>query len=73
MSLKSNDEIEKFLESYERDSKALKTEVLRMCWGMRGGLTYTEGMHLSSQERSMVTDLIKENMDVTKKTKMPFF
>jgi len=40
---------------------------------MRGGLSYTEAMHLSMDERALINDIIKENLDTTKKTKMPFF
>jgi len=40
---------------------------------MRGGLTYTESMHLSMEEREIISELIKENLETTKKTKMPFF
>ena len=40
---------------------------------MRGGLSYTEAMNLSMQERDIISDIIKENLDTTKKTKMPFF
>jgi len=40
---------------------------------MRGGLTYTESMQLSMEEREIISELIKENLETTKKTKMPFF
>ena len=40
---------------------------------MRGGLSYTEAMNLSSEERKHISDIVKENLDTTKKTKMPFF
>ena len=40
---------------------------------MRGGLSYTEVMHLSKDERDLINAIIKENLDTTKKTKMPFF
>jgi len=40
---------------------------------MRGGLSYTEAMHLSIDERKIINEIIKENLETTKKTKMPFF
>jgi len=30
-------------------------------------------MHLSMEERDIISDIIKDNMETTKKTKMPFF
>ncbi len=43
-----------------------------MCWYMRG-LSYTEGMHLGQEEREIVGEIIKENLETTKKTQLPFF
>jgi hypothetical protein len=40
---------------------------------MRGGVTYQEALQMSSVERSIVADIVKENLDVTKKTGQPFF
>ena len=40
---------------------------------MRGGLTYSEAHWLSPSERDMIGDIIKENLETTKKTKLPFF
>ena len=40
---------------------------------MRGGLSYTESMGLSTEERSIISAIIKENLETTKKTKMPFY
>ena len=44
-----------------------------MCWYMRGGLTYEEALNLSYQERSIVSDIIKENLETTKKTGLSWF
>ena len=40
---------------------------------MRGGLTYNEAMALSPQERKLISNMIKDNLDTTKKTGLPFF
>jgi len=40
---------------------------------MRGGLTYEEALNLSSFEREIIGILIKENMETTKKTGLPYF
>jgi len=40
---------------------------------MRGGLTYDQAMALGIQERELVNELIKDNLETTKKTNMPFF
>lgn len=40
---------------------------------MRGGLTYSEAMGLSFTEREAIGLIIKEHMDVTKKSGLPYF
>ena len=40
---------------------------------MRGGLTYNEAMNLSIEERKAIGDIIKDNMETTKKTGLPYF
>jgi hypothetical protein len=57
----------------EKEAAAIKSDVLSMCWHMRGGLTYSEAMQLGESERRAVGALIKEHMDTTKKTGLPYF
>ena len=44
-----------------------------MCWYMRGGLTLEEGFSLSYEDRMLINDIIKDNLETTKKTQLPFF
>jgi hypothetical protein len=57
----------------EKQIKALRDDVLRMCWYMRGSISYDEAMLLSLQDREIINTIIKENMETTQKTKLPFF
>lgn len=69
----NNEAIVKLLDSYDRDSRAIKHEALRTSWSMRGGLTYSDAMALSQTERDIISSIIKENIEITKESKMPFF
>ena len=69
----NSEEIEKLVDEYDKDIKQIKQESLKLAWYMRGGLSYTEAMHLSIDERKIINEIIKENLETTKKTKMPFF
>jgi hypothetical protein len=40
---------------------------------MRGGLSYDDSMMLSQLERELIGKLIKDNLETTKKSKLPFF
>lgn len=63
----------KFLDDHDKDIKALKQEVMRMCWYMRGGLSYSEIMDMSGSEREIIAEIIKSNIETTKETRLPFF
>lgn len=69
----SNEEIASLLARYESESKALKKTLYRLCWYMRGGISLEELYLLGFQEREIIVDLIKENLDITKESKLPFF
>jgi hypothetical protein len=59
-------------EKLDKEARAVKKEVMKMCWYMRG-LSYSEGMNLSWEERDIVAEIIKENLETTKKTGLNFF
>ena len=65
-------EVLRIADQMDREAKAIKKDVLKMCWYMRG-LSFSEGMNLSWDEREIVGEIIKENLEVTKKTNLPFF
>jgi hypothetical protein len=66
-------EIVSLINDYEKESKALKNEALKISWHMRGGISYDDAMALSTDERIIINNIINDNMEVTKKTGMPFF
>ena len=57
----------------EKEANQIRQEALKMSWYMRGGLQYTDALQLSQQERAAVNDLIKDNLETTKKSQLPFF
>ena len=56
----------------DKEAKAIKKDVLKLCWYMRG-LSYAEVMNMSWEEREIVCEIIKENLETTKKTGLNFF
>lgn len=57
----------------DKEVKTIRQEAMRNCWAMRGGLTYDQALNLSLEERQIVSEIIKENIELTKKTKLPYF
>ena len=63
----------KTLQDMENQTKTLRHELFKICWYMRGGVTYNEACGMSPAEREKVGKLVKENLETTKKTGQPFF
>ncbi len=40
---------------------------------MRGGVNIAESFELSFDDRNIISGIVKENLEITKKTQMPFF
>jgi hypothetical protein len=57
----------------EKETDGIRQEALKMSWYMRGGLSYDHALQLSVGERRAINEIIKENLDTTKKTGLPFF
>jgi hypothetical protein len=70
---KSDSDIVSYLKGFDNQQKNLKLELMKVCWFMRGGITWQESLNLAPQEREIVAQLVKENMATTKKTGQPFF
>jgi hypothetical protein len=60
-------------ERLDKEGKALKKDCMKLCWYMRGSFSYAEIMHMSWEEREIIGEIIKENLETTKKSGLPFF
>lgn len=65
--------IVKMIDQFEEDADSIRQEAIKMTWYMRGGLSYNDALNLSVAERKMIGGLIKENLETTKKSGLPFF
>ena len=65
-------EILQYSDQLDKEAKEIKTDVLKVCWYMRG-MSYSEAMHLSYEEREIIGQIVKENLETTKKSGLPFF
>ena len=61
------------LEQMDKETDSIRQEALKMCWYMRGGLSYDQAMALGTKERDQIGQLIKDNLETTKKSGLPFF
>lgn len=68
-----SDGIVALVDRMEQETKKIRQETLKLCWYMRGGLSYEEAMQLGFQEREIISQIVTENLETTKKTQLPFF
>jgi hypothetical protein len=65
-------EILELAKRYESESKQIKNDMYRIAWYMRGSLTYDDIFYkISAEDKEILNNIIKENIDLTTKTKMP--
>jgi len=71
--ISNSDQIVKIVDQMERECNDIRQEALQMSWYMRGGLSYDHALQLSVGERKLINKLIKDNLETTKKSGLPFF
>lgn len=67
----SNSDIEKYLKNLENQAKDIKDEIFRISWYMRGGVSSEDLFHVYSvEDRKIINEIIKENIENTKKSRI---
>lgn len=69
----NSEEIDALVSQMDQEADSLRRQGIKMSWYMRGGATYEDVMNMSFNERMMLNELIKENLETTQKSKLPFF
>lgn len=59
------------LKDFDSEAKTLKTELLRTVWYMRGGISIDQAYMLSTRDLELISTIVKENIDNSKKSGMP--
>jgi hypothetical protein len=57
----------------DEESKALKKEIYKLAWFMRGSLSIEEAFSMDLMDRDILIEIIKENLETAKETGLPFF
>ncbi len=65
--------INRLVNEYDSESKALKDELFKICWYMRGGVPPSEAYMLTFEDREIIAKIIEKNFEVAKETGQPFF
>ena len=74
MTTMSNSDISKYVERLESTVKGIKEEIFKISWYMRGGVSAQELFHIYSYEdRTLLSGLIKDNIETIQKTGLPLY
>ena len=65
--------IEKMILDFEKDTKAIKEDIYRLSWFMRGGLSFSEAFLLSPEDREIIGKIIESNLEISKNQGISFF
>ena len=68
-----SESIGKYVDNLDKEINEIRMEALKMTWYMRGGLSYETALQLSVAERKIISEIITDNMETTKKSGLPFF
>lgn len=67
----SNSDIENYIKTIDGEAKQLKDDIFRISWYMRGGVSSYELFHVySSEDRMIINNIIKDNIEATKASKL---
>jgi hypothetical protein len=61
------------IERMEKEANSIRSQCFKLAWYLRGGGTYEDVLNMSYTERNLISELIKENLETTQKSKLPFF
>jgi hypothetical protein len=68
----NNSDIAEYIKKFDSDVSQIKDEIFRISWYMRGGVSSDALFHAYSYEdRKIMNEIIKENIETTKNSKMP--
>ena len=68
----TNSDIEAYVTGLEKSAKGVKDEIFRISWYMRGGVDSFDLFYkYSYEDRQIIYEIIKDNIESTKNSKMP--
>lgn len=67
------DQMKKYGDDLWKEAMAIKYNAQRLAWYMRGGVDFTDIMNMSGEEIDNLNKIIDDNLETTKKSKLPFF
>ena len=65
--------IELEVKRLDKEAKAIRKDIYKLAWFMRGALSVEEAFGMDVGDREIVSEIIKDNLETTKESGLPFF
>jgi len=65
--------IEEYVNQLDDEAELIKDNAIHLTWVMRGGVQYNDVLNMSHKERKMISKHHKDNLEVVKKSNLPYF
>lgn len=69
----TDDQMEKLASDMVKQIKGIRANALKLSWYSRGGVSYVDVLNMCTEELECLNEMIDDNLETTKKSKMPFF
>jgi hypothetical protein len=69
----SYDQILEEAKVLDNEVKQIKENIFKLSWYMRGAISVDDAFAMSSEDREIVSKIVEENLETTKKSGLPFF
>ena len=67
------DEIQKLIADMSAEVREIYKSAAVFSWYMRGGMSFTDIMNMDHSQREMINNIVKDNLETTKKSGLNFF
>lgn len=67
------EEIEQEVKRLDNEAKALRKNIYKLAWFMRGALSVEQAFFMDIGDREIISEIINENLETTKESGLPFF
>ncbi len=69
----SEEEILESLEKMGKQITAIREDLMKSVWFMRGSISYGDSLFLTNNDRKIINKIVEDNMEASKKMGMPIF
>lgn len=66
-------EVVALIDDYEKEVRGMKKLLFKFVWSMRGGISLEEMYNSSLHDRKIISEVIDENLKITKESGLPYF